>query len=86
MLPSRLFVCSMNDEAANPPTPLAGRLDSLISRRQVDRRRVAERAGIPVSRVDEILRGETDADTEEIIRLAGALDVEPGELLGGPEG
>jgi transcriptional regulator with XRE-family HTH domain len=75
----------MNDEAANPLTPLAGLLDSLISRRQVDRRQVADRAGIPVSRVDEILRGESDADTEEIIRLAGALEVEPGELLGDPE-
>ena len=76
----------MKDEAAaNSPTPLAGRLESLISRSRVDRRRVAERAGIPMSRLDEILRGESDADTEEIIRLAGALEVEPGELLRDPE-
>ncbi|MBS1892222.1 MAG: helix-turn-helix transcriptional regulator [Actinobacteria bacterium] len=41
---------------------------------------LAERSGIEGEALEAILRGEAEASVEAVYRLAGALDVTPGEL------
>lgn len=47
-------------------------LDQLVERSQIER-----------GEVESILRGEAEANVDSIYRLAGALDVTPGELYRG---
>jgi transcriptional regulator with XRE-family HTH domain len=44
---------------------------------------LAERSGLDPGELEAILRGEEEADVESIVRLAGALEVSPGELYRG---
>lgn len=41
---------------------------------------LAERSRIGTEELEAILRGEAEASVEAVYRLAGALDVEPGQL------
>jgi transcriptional regulator with XRE-family HTH domain len=47
-------------------------IDQLVRRSQIER-----------DELDAILRGEAEADVDSIYRLAGALEVSPGELYDG---
>jgi transcriptional regulator with XRE-family HTH domain len=42
--------------------------------------RLSERSEIDLGEIEAILRGDAEADVDSIYRLAGALDVTPGEL------
>jgi transcriptional regulator with XRE-family HTH domain len=45
--------------------------------------RLAERSGIGREELEAIMRGEAEARVDSILRLAGALEVTPGELYEG---
>jgi transcriptional regulator with XRE-family HTH domain len=45
--------------------------------------RLAERAGIEREALEAMMRGEAEARVDSILRLAGALEVTPGELYEG---
>jgi len=45
--------------------------------------RLAERSGIEREEIEAIMRGETEARADSILRLAGALEVAPGVLYEG---
>jgi transcriptional regulator with XRE-family HTH domain len=44
---------------------------------------LAERSGMGTAELEAILRGESEAHVDSILRLAGALDVSPGKLYEG---
>jgi len=45
--------------------------------------RLAERSGIERGELEAIMRGETEARVDSVLRLAGALEVTPAELYEG---
>lgn len=62
---------------------LAANLARLIRSRHRSTVEVAELAGLPEARVEGFLAAEIEPGALEILRLAKALEVEPGQLLDG---
>jgi transcriptional regulator with XRE-family HTH domain len=58
-------------------------VERLRGRRGYSVELLAERSGIGSGELEAILDGEAEASAESILRLAGALDVAPGELHAG---
>ena len=61
----------------------AANVERLRRQRDYSFERLAERSGIGPGELEAILGGEGEASAESILRLAGALEVAPGELHAG---
>jgi transcriptional regulator with XRE-family HTH domain len=61
----------------------AANVERVCRQRDYSVDRLAERSGIEKEELEAIMRGATEARVDAIIRLAGALEVTPGELYEG---
>lgn len=59
------------------------RLRELRTQRNLSQERLAELAGLDRNYIGQIERAERNVALVNIVRIAQALDVEPGELFGG---
>lgn len=73
----------MANPRPNPLTILASTLDQLMGSRGLTLVSLAAKTRIDVGRLGAILDGREEATAEDLLRLAGAFGVEPGELLAG---
>jgi transcriptional regulator with XRE-family HTH domain len=73
----------MSDEATGHLPGLAGNLARLIHERGLSIERVAERSELPRKRIDGLLADDVEPTATELLRLAGALEVRPGQILEG---
>jgi transcriptional regulator with XRE-family HTH domain len=73
----------MSQKSKDARMRFAANVERLRSRRGYSVDRLAERSLIPRAGIEAILRGEAEAHVDSIYRLAGALEVSPGELYEG---
>jgi transcriptional regulator with XRE-family HTH domain len=67
----------------DPLVELGVRLDRLRQHQGLTVAALADRSDLDRAAVDAVLKGETNAGISILLRLAGALDAEVGELLAG---
>jgi transcriptional regulator with XRE-family HTH domain len=65
----------------NPRSLVAQTIEGLMQSRGLTVDRVATESGIGRDRIDALLRCEREATVEDLIRLAGVFDVEPGRFI-----
>jgi transcriptional regulator with XRE-family HTH domain len=73
----------MNGRPTDPRRHLAAKVARLQAERGFSAESLAARARLDLEELERILRGEAPVALDVIFLLAGALEVEPGELLGG---
>jgi transcriptional regulator with XRE-family HTH domain len=73
----------MTDQNLNAHSYFARQVARLQFERGLSIAALAERAGIDRATLELILRGEGEVAADTILLLAGALGVEPGDLLNG---
>jgi transcriptional regulator with XRE-family HTH domain len=61
----------------------AANVERLRAERGFSLGRLAERSGMEAKELEAILRGDSEARVDSILRLAGALEVSPGKLYEG---
>jgi transcriptional regulator with XRE-family HTH domain len=73
----------MPDEATGSLPGLAGNLARLIDAGGWSAAQVAERSGLSRERIDGLLGDDVEPSATELLCLAGALEVRPGQILEG---
>jgi transcriptional regulator with XRE-family HTH domain len=73
----------MEGEAKDPRRGLAERIEELSGVRGWTTQQLADRAEVEPSEIEALLDGTGEVGVSVILRLAGALDVEVDDLIGG---
>jgi transcriptional regulator with XRE-family HTH domain len=73
----------MSNPGSDPLAIFASNLYRLMGLRGLSSASLSGRAGIDLRRLTAFREGREEATAEDLLRLAGALGIEPGELLAG---
>ncbi|HEY2056425.1 MAG TPA: helix-turn-helix transcriptional regulator [Solirubrobacterales bacterium] len=73
----------MSSPEPDPVAILASNLERLMRSRGLSSDALAAKSGIDPLRLRDFLKGREEATAEDLLRLAGAFGIEPGQLLTG---